>query len=485
MFNLSCQSYEYPKDDEHLCITKRKKNDNNKNKNVIEKVKILYKTENNKELINNIDQIPLTEEDELQIIDYPYMNKRISENFFDFSKTFFPSEDTNLFPEASVKNCNSNQFFSRDIPNILENNVLNELNKNNKKSNENTKSNKNIDENENENDDTIKDQSTGVIVSPVCNNNFNDNLKNYILIKTPTDKNINYKNYSNYKNIQMKPSINIRKNSEVILIRSKNKKNTSKNKIKNANHSNLNEKSVKSQILKKSNEKINTAKKYNIRFNTNSKKHQNNNYHFFEQKKKKNYVLSKNIPMNYKNKISHLAEKNKNNKVKVHKKFSQNDVWKSKKNVSHISENKRLNLKNLIIKIPKNNKNDYNIHSENLDIKFRKEKYYTQNYNYINAHIKNKRQKQLSNFDNASNLKNNNSEDIYDFNKISKIRNKHIYKISNFLETTPNIRIHKDLNDLYLNTKVLFTKKTDNHNIRKKLKNTCSSRNAFKLKNNI
>ena len=488
MFNFSCQSY-FSKDDIHLSTTK-KKNNNNKNQNIKEKVNILNKIIKNKESINNIDQVPSTEEDELQIIDYPYMNKRISENFFDFAKPFFPSEDTNYIPEDSLKNCNFNKCFSKDIPNVLENNVLKEINKNDKKLlNENNIPNKIIKENENENDDTIKDKSTGVIISSEYINNFHNNLKNYILIKNSSNKNISVDNNINYKNAEIKSTFNLRKNSEKILTSRKNIKKiiNNKNKNKNNNGTNLNDKSVKSQILSNSNKKINSFKKYNISyFNANSKIQQDNNSHFIDQKKRKKTISNKKIPVNLKvNKIPHQTNKNKSYRIKVYKNRNQNDTRKPISNGLIIYEKKKLNIKNLIIKKPKYGKNESNINRECLVREFSKEKFYTQNCNYSNTYIKEKSKKCFVNYDNEINLKNNNSEDIFDFAKTSKIGNKLFFKTNYFIEGSPNIQIRRNLNDLYLNTKVLFTNKNSNYIIRRKKMNNCSSRSAFKLMSNI
>ena len=196
MIFFSCKSYD-PKS-EDICISAAKSQNTNPS------LKSTINNENNNQ--NDLDQIQTNEEndEELEVIDYPYMPN----NFSDFTKSIFNTENNKCFlslrKTKDISN-SSNMSYIEQNKEILENTAVNELGKKQTK----FKSNKNMTKNNNlnklieeyEEEDTIKDQTSRAL-APL--KNVIDDKKNYILINNNINNNNNNSNNNNKNQKQKK-----------------------------------------------------------------------------------------------------------------------------------------------------------------------------------------------------------------------------------------------------------------------------------------
>ena len=230
MITFPCISYDTLKEDVHLSTSKR---DAPK-----KKITINLESFNNINFYKNITPCPTLrpknlitsdqvffkkndlEDDDLQVIDYPYQNKRLeSDRFFDFVPPIIPSKDENWIPENNMINCNFNKILvnEKNDENNLKSKKKNELSKNDNKNNMN---NNFISDNEKNN--IIKVKNKTKTKKKLINNN-----KKYITINNTEINNDDATIYSNTNSITNTNSI-----------KNKNKKNKSFRCITNYSNKN-------------------------------------------------------------------------------------------------------------------------------------------------------------------------------------------------------------------------------------------------------
>ena len=334
---FSCGSYDTKNED--VCINENKSQLTNRS------FKSIMSNDNfNK---NDLDKIQTNDgnDDELEVIDYPY----ISNNFPDFTKRIFNNENHQCFlslrkPKnfSNVSNKNNNE----QTKEILENQVINELSKNQtklmtKKNFNNNNLNNLVEDYEEE--DTIKDQTSRAI-APL--KNVIDNKKNYILINnniSNTNQNLNNKQKKIYKDKNNNVDIKKISHSPTGLITAINNGDYSCNNYFQSTDSKFN--------LKLSVNKNNNANKKIIH---SIRKRNNKLYDTRENTKNKNSRSMKNVSLIKKNKK--IISKNKN-LVNSHKNKSlgkiifkkYNNNRKSIKNENFINSSARENNNNFPI----------------------------------------------------------------------------------------------------------------------------------------
>ena len=225
MIAFSCDKYDILKENNDSIINKKKirnkklkiKIDNSNNINDL-KNNITCTIHNPKDLTIStpvFNRKYKFEDDELQVIDYPYQKeKKLNDNFFDFVAPVIPKKDDNWLLEKEIINYKFNKTLDNEKhnENILEFNEVNKINKNYNKHDISAYFDSDYKKN-----NSMKNSINGTITTKnyLTKNNYNYIIKNNTLVNAnKIEKNKSYNCFNNiinknkyyFNNIQLDPS---------------------------------------------------------------------------------------------------------------------------------------------------------------------------------------------------------------------------------------------------------------------------------------